>query len=276
VKGLSLPKVEINGAGIWYQRLGSGPNLVQIGGAVSGHEGYATVTDAMARHFTVLDYDHRGYGLSDRPEQRYGLDVWSQDLVALLDHLGIEKTHVHGGSMGGFIAVYFATRYPERVDRLVIGGAVAKCDTLARHQFQGWKDVANSYGLYSQELATLLSTHAFSRRYLDGPNGGFTALTAMRDVTERNASLHVFLDACDAMMTADVTGDLGSIGSPTLVMVGAEDVLTPPDCGPDGSGARAMADAIPGAQLAVMESGHGYLVERPEESIRLIIEFLLG
>lgn len=92
----------------------------------------------------------------------------------------------------------------------------------------------------------------------------------------RNASLHVFLDACDAMITADVTADLGKIGAPTLVMVGEEDVLTPLDCGPDGVGARAMADAIPGAQLAVMQGGHGYLVEQPEESIRQIVEFLLA
>ncbi|MGH9197697.1 MAG: alpha/beta fold hydrolase [Acidimicrobiia bacterium] len=271
-----MPKVEINGAAIWYQRLGSGPNLVQIGGAVSGHEGYATVTDAMAQHFTVLDYDHRGYGLSDRPDQRYSLDVWSKDLVGLLDHLEIERTHVHGGSMGGFIAVYFATLYPERVDRLVIGGAVAKCDTMARHQFRGWKDIANAYGLHSLELASLLSTYAFSRRYLDGPDGGPVAVAAMREVTERNASLHVFLDACDAMMTADVTADLGKIVSPTLVMVGEEDVLTPLDCGPDGAGARAMADSIRGAQLAVLQGGHGYLVEQPVESINLIVDFLLG
>lgn len=271
-----MPKSEINGAGIWYQRLGAGPNLVQIGGAVSGHEGYATVTEAMARHFTVLDYDHRGYGMSDRPHERYSLAGWSQDLVGLLDHLEIERTHVHGGSMGGFIAVDFATRYPERVDRLVIGGAVAKCDTMARHQFAGWKDLANAYGLYSEELARHLSTHAFSREYLDGPNGGSVAVSAMREVTERNASLHVFLDACDAMITADVIADLGRINAPTLVMVGEEDVLTPVDCGPDGAGARAMAEAIPGARLSVMRGGHGYLVEQPDESIKLIVDFLLG
>ncbi len=271
-----MPKAEINGAGIWYQRIGSGPNLVQIGGAVSGHEGYATVTEAMAHHFTVLDYDHRGYGMSDRTPGRYSLDGWSKDLVGLLDHLEIERTHIHGGSMGGFIAVYFATRYPERVDRLVIGGAIAKCDTMARHQFRGWKDLANAYGLYSEELAFHLSTHAFSRQYLDGPNGGSVAVSGMREVTERNASLNVFLDACDAMMTADVTADLGKISSPTLVMVGEEDVLTPLDCGPDGAGARVMAESIRDARLEVMQGGHGYLVEQPGESIKLIVDFLLG
>lgn len=267
---------EIDGAEIWYQQTGAGPDLVQIGGAVSGHEGYATVTEAMSEHFRVLDYDHRGYGLSARPEQQYGLDVWSRDLVGLLDHLDIDRTHVHGGSMGGFIAVYFATRFPDRVDRLIIGGAAARCDTMARHQFRVWQDLARSYGVDSEELAAMLSTHAFSRQYLDGPDGGSVALAAMREVTARNASLHVFLDACEAMITADVTDDLAAIAAPTLVMVGAEDVLTPLDQGPDGTGARAMADLIPGAILEVVDGGHGYLVEQPAESIRIVLEFLLG
>ncbi len=101
-------------------------------------------------------------------------------------------------------------------------------------------------------------------------------MDAMRQVTERNASLHVFLDACEAMATADVVNDLAAIAAPTLVMVGAEDVLTPLDCGPDGVGSRAMAEMIPGARLEILDGGHGYLVEQPQESIRLITDFLLG
>src|SRR5690242_21520236 len=110
-----MPTTEINGCRIWYELKGSGDYLIQIGGAVSGHEGYAAVTEAMARHFTVIDYDHRGYGFSDRPRRRYSMDVWTDDMVSLLDTLGVERTHVHGGSMGGFIAVYFAVKYPARV-----------------------------------------------------------------------------------------------------------------------------------------------------------------
>jgi pimeloyl-ACP methyl ester carboxylesterase len=75
-KGRSLAIATVNGANIWYEISGSGPLLVQIGGAVSAHEGYAAITPAMAEHFTVLDYDHRGYGLSERrPGQQYVLDV---------------------------------------------------------------------------------------------------------------------------------------------------------------------------------------------------------
>jgi len=146
---------------------------------------------------------------------------------------------------------------------------------MARFQFRTWKDIASTFGIDSEELAAELCTHAFSRAYLDGPSGGEACLAAMREVTAANASLHVFLDACDAMITTDVTADLGRITAPTLVMVGAEDVLTPVDQGPAGSGARAMAERIPGARLEILQGGHGYLVEQPEESIRLVIDFLL-
>jgi aminoacrylate hydrolase len=269
-----MPTVQINGCRIWYELNGSGDYLIQIGGAVSGHEGYAEVTRAMARHFTVIDYDHRGYGFSDRPNQRYSMDVWASDMVGLLDALGVQQTHVHGGSMGGFIAVYFAVRYPERVKRLIISGAAAKCDIMARTHFSLWTSIARAYGIDSQELALELCTKAFSRRYLD--QQGDALAQAMREVTARNASLEVFCGACNAMIETDVRDQLGAITAPTLVMVGEEDCLTPLDQGPDGAGARYMHEHIPGSALHVFPAcGHGNLVERPQESIDVILDFLL-
>ena len=118
---------DINGTSIWFDLVGSGETVVQIGGAVSAHEGYDPVTPELSRHYEVLNYDHRGYGGSARPEQRYTIDVWCDDLVALLDHVGRGRVHVHGGSMGSFVAIAFALKYPERVDKLLLGaGAVAK------------------------------------------------------------------------------------------------------------------------------------------------------
>jgi pimeloyl-ACP methyl ester carboxylesterase len=141
-----MARAQVDGIELWYELKGSGPYLVQIGGAVSAHEGYVTVTDAMSEHFTVIDYDHRGYGQSDRPSGRYTMATWADDLASLLDAIGVERTHIHGGSMGGFIATLFAARYPERVERLVISGAIAKCDQMARMQFEIWKAIARSYG----------------------------------------------------------------------------------------------------------------------------------
>jgi 3-oxoadipate enol-lactonase len=269
-----MPITKVNDANLWFEFSGNGPYLVQIGGAVSAHEGYATVTPAMAEHFTVLDYDHRGYGQSDRPAgQRYDVDLWSDDLAGLLDALEIPRLHVHGGSMGGFIATRFAARYPERVDRLVIGGAAAKCDRMSRTQFRIWQAIAKAYGVASEELALHLTTHAFSRTYLDSL--GADAVDEMRDATARNVDDDVFAAACELMITTDTRSELASITAPTLVMAGELDVITPVDPGPEGAGARFMADHISGAELCVLEGcGHGNLVERSEESISAILEFL--
>jgi pimeloyl-ACP methyl ester carboxylesterase len=270
-----MAKVTVNGCELWYEIKGSGKPVVQIGGAVSGHEGYVYVTPEMAKHFAVIDYDHRGYGMSDRPRQTYTMDTWADDLAGLLDALSIQKCHVHGGSMGGYIAIKFATKYPDRVDRLVINGAAARSDFTSRCQFEVWKAVAREYGMDSMELARELCTKAFSRAHLDGPKGGPQAVRWMQEATAPNASLHVFLDACDAMIETDVTPQLGRVSAPTLLMVGSEDVLTPIDQGPEGAGMRYMHEHIPGSELWIAQgSGHGLLAEMPEQTVAKVIDFL--
>jgi pimeloyl-ACP methyl ester carboxylesterase len=271
-----MATVEVGGVNLWYEFVGSGETVVQVGGAVSAHEGYATITPELSKHYRVLDYDHRGYGSSDRPNQKYTMDTWCDDLAGLMDALGVERAHVHGGSMGSFIAINFAANYPEKVDKLLLGaGAVAKCDRMATLHFKVWQHIASAYGIASRELAEELLTKAFSRGYLDGSVGGDEVLAEMQDVTARNASLPVFLDACDVMIDTDVTDRLDAVTAPTLVMVGSEDVLTPLDMGPDGAGARYVAEHLPDARLEIFEgSGHGHYIEQAEESITAILEFL--
>ena len=176
--------------------------------------------------------------------------------------------------MGSFIALDFASRYPEKVDKLLLGaGAVAKCDAMSVHMFKVWQAIASAYGIESEELARMLLTHAFSRDYLD--TLGDEVLDEMRDVTERNASLGVFIDACQAMIDTDVRDLLGQVEAPTLVMVGSEDVLTPLDGGPGGADARYVAEHLPNGRLEIFEgSGHGHYVEQADRSIEVILEFL--
>lgn len=266
---------EVNGTSLWYELNGRGPCVVQIGGAVSAHEGYATVTPRLSEHFEVLDFDHRGYGLSARPRQRYTIDVWCDDLVALLDHLGKNRVHVHGGSMGSFVAIAFALRYPERVDTLLLGaGAVAKCDGMGVSHFRVWQHLARAYGVGSREVAEELVNKAFSRSHIDAV-GLEQLVESMIDSASRNADTDVFIDACQVMIDADVRHGLGSIVAPTLVMVGSEDVLTPLDAGPSGVGARDVASMIPHGELRVFDgSGHGHYVEKPDESVNAIIDFI--
>ena len=271
-----MPKVEVNGVGLWYRFQGEGKTVVQIGGAVSAHEGYATITPGLSEHYRVLDYDHRGYGMSDRPDQTYTFEGWCDDLAGLMEALDIDRAHIHGGSMGSFIALAFAAKYPQRVERLLLGaGAVARCDRMGKLAFRTWQNIARAYGAASREMAEELLTKAFSRTYLDRPEGGEALLQATMEVVARNASTEVFIDGCQAMIDTDVTHLLADIAHPTLVMVGSEDNLTPLDAPLPGACARYVAEHLPNGRLAVFEgSGHGHYVEQAEESIAVILDFL--
>ena len=144
---------------------------------------------------------------------------------------------------------------------------------MAKLHFRVWQDVARAYGVESDEMASELLTKAFSRGYLDSIDEA-QVLADMRDVTARNVTTSVFVDACQAMIDTDVTDSLTRVTAPTLVMVGSEDVLTPLDMGPNGAGARYVAEAL-GARLAIFEgSGHGHYIEQVDESIDVILDFL--
>ena len=269
-----MADAQINGARIWYDVHGDGDDyLLQIGGAGFAHENFGFVTDKMTPHFKVIEFDLRGYGLSERPEQDYSMELWADDVNALFDAIGVERAHVHGTSMGGMVALAFAGRYPDRVDGLVLDCASAKSDFMARSHWAVWKRLAEAYGMGGEPLALEIATKCLSRRFLDTPAGPET-VKVIQGVLERNCSVPVFGGACDAMASMDLRPYAATVTAPTLVMTGSEDCLTPIDAGPDGAGARWIAETIPGAELYVIEgSGHTNLMEEPELSARLVIEF---
>jgi 3-oxoadipate enol-lactonase len=273
-----MSTVEVNGARIYYELNGSGTVVMQVPGAVSAHEGYALVTPAMIEHFTVLDYDPRGYGQSDRPDQKYSFDVWCDDMVGLLDALEIDRCHVHGGSMGSMVALRFAARFPDRVIGLVLSGCAVKSDFMARCHYGVWKSLARAYGMGSREFAEEVCTKATSRAYLDGPNGGETLLQGIMDVAGRNVGVDVFCAACDAMIETDLTADVPLVTAPTLVMVGLDDVLTPADQGPAGGGGRWIYDHLQAARrreyLEIPGSGHANLLDAADVCNPAVIDFL--
>jgi pimeloyl-ACP methyl ester carboxylesterase len=273
-----MPKVKVNGAELFYQLTGSGDHLMHVPGAVVAHDGYAAVTPEMAKHFTVLDFDPRGYGLSDRPKQRYTFDVWADDMVGLLDALRIERTHVHGGSMGSSLAVHYAAKYPERVNGLILSGVTAKSDFMSKLQFEIWKDLARAYGTGSVELAYALASESFSRAFMDGPQGGMPTVEGLAQAAGRNVDVDVLSDACDALIDIDVTSELAKITAPTLVIVGDGDILTPAVQGPSGAGGRYVYDHLVNAAVrefvVIKNAGHANLMDNPRDSNRVAVGFL--
>ncbi|MEO6826945.1 MAG: alpha/beta hydrolase [Microbacteriaceae bacterium] len=270
----TLSSFRVRNANIWYEVEGKGAPILQIGGAGFAHENFSGVKEQFIESNTVIDFDHRGYGNSDKPDQLYTIEGWADDCADLIRELGCGPVNVHGTSMGGMMAISLAERYPELIDNLIIGSSAAKADYTFRANLEIWKALAEAAGMNSHVVAQEIATKALTRNFLD-TSVGASVVEAIPDTLERNCSLSIFKSSCDAMINMDLVAGLEKITARTLVMAGAEDVLTPIDQGPSGAGSRMITELIPNAQMYVFEhTGHGNLLEAPEESVAVIRKFL--
>src|SRR3990172_7975300 len=114
-----MPYAQVNGARLYYEQHGSGPDVVFVHGAGGNHLSWWQQIPAFATLYRCTVYDARGWGLS-RGNSAVGRWVLGTDFVALLDHLGIEKTHVVAQSMGGRAVAGLARLVPERARSLVL------------------------------------------------------------------------------------------------------------------------------------------------------------
>ena len=202
--------------------------------------------------------------------------TWADDLAALLDAIGVERTHVHGGSMGGFIATLFAARYPDRVDRLVISGAIAKCDWMARGQFSRSGRLSRGRTAPTPTSSRSSSaTKALSRSYLDesfGPEG-VSDPRGRRPQRERRGLPRRMRchdrDGRHGRALADLGADAAPVRRRRLSDTARLRSRRRRDAAHGG--------ADPGARLHVFDGcGHGNLIERADESIQVIVDFLNG
>lgn len=205
---------------------------------------------ALRERFRVIRYDARGHGRSDVPPPPYTLDGLGGDLVGILDALGVATTHVVGASLGGLLALWLAVRRPERVGRVVVAGAAARIGSPA-----SWQERADAVRRGGTEAVVDLVMRRFFSEGFRREHGHVVA--GFADVLRRQAP-DGYVGTCLALRDADLRDEVSSIRAPSLVLVGGEDVSTPP------SEADALSRAIPGARLTVLEgAGHLCTVERP-------------
>lgn len=130
-----LRHVDVAGVRTRVLWAGDGPDLVLVHGTGGHLEAYARDIAGLARDFRVTVYDMVGHGWSDLPDRPYTVDVLSDHLIGLLDALGIERAHLSGESLGGWVTAWTAAHHPDRVDRLVLntpGNIADKPEVMAR------------------------------------------------------------------------------------------------------------------------------------------------
>jgi pimeloyl-ACP methyl ester carboxylesterase len=269
-----MPYAEIDdGIRLYYELTGpeQGPLILQLGG---GHLGPPKIPHDNHRFrqegFRILSFDARGYGASSAPRQRYTIEGWAEDAVALLDALGIERALVHGTSMGGMIAIALTALHPSRVVAACADVAFAKPDLYRRTLFRVWRRMAEA--MPWDDFADHVTTQAVGARFLETEAGRGT-FELVRQVIGWNDPYTV-RQACLAMEEMDLTPLVPRIERPLLMINGTYDILCPPELAPSGLGARQMAAMNPHVRgVELPDIGHADLLECPDEAVRIVTAF---
>jgi 3-oxoadipate enol-lactonase len=224
---------------------------------------------ALGRAYRVITPDLRGHGASPAPEGVYTMDEMADDVIELLDELGIVRPVVLGGlSMGGYVALSLVLRHPGRVRGLLLMDTRAAADTpeAARLREETAEQVLRERS--SRSMLETMLPRLIGRATLERHPQKIEPLLA---VMQRTSVAGIAGAQRGMAARPDRRGDLERIGVPTLVLVGADDVISPP---PE---AREIAASIPGARLEVIpDAGHLAPYENPDAANAAILGFLDG
>lgn len=264
-----MPFANASGATIHYVIEGGGRDTLVLVMGLGGHAsewGGAFIADLASDRRAVL-MDNRGIAQSQTTAQNWTLQDMAADVVAVIDALGLPNVHLAGTSMGGMIAQLVAAEHPARVSRLVLlstsfGGhesilpepraaavlAPPPSMSIAEQRRQGLRALTTD--AFAEDHAELIELLVAQRERIPTPG-------------------HTFKVQFDAVLQSDRSEIVNRIRCPTLVIHGDQDPLIPVENG------RRLAKRIPGAKFELLEGcGHLPHLERPEESARLIREFL--
>jgi pimeloyl-ACP methyl ester carboxylesterase len=252
-----VPTVHVNGIDVTYDRSGSGPRLLFLGGSGSTLASNRPLIDVFASACDVVTHDQRGLGATSAPPGPYTMAQYAADAAALLDHLGWERCRVVGISFGGMVAQEFAVTLPERVERLAllctspggVGGA-----SYPLHELEGL-DERERMARYlcildTRFTAEWLATHESDRRLVE-------FMTRGRNTPKSDEQRRGEREQLEARRHHDVCDRLGAISCPTFVGAGRYDGIAPP------GNARAIVERVAGAELHLYEGGHAFMAQDP-------------
>jgi pimeloyl-ACP methyl ester carboxylesterase len=237
---------ELNGIRMYYEVRGSGPALVLLHGGAGNGEQFSHQIPTFEKRFRLIVPDMCAQGrTTDRPGP-LTYHAMAEDVIALMDQLGVKRLDVMGWSDGGVTGIDLAIHHPDRIRRLVTFGANFSPNGLAPADV-AWNDTA--------------TVAAFG----DGMREGWTKLSP--EPAHYEAAMQKILVMWKTLPRF-TTAELHSIHARVLVCAGEHDLVRPEHT-------RALASAIPGATTWIVPgASHGAMIERPEPVNARVIEFL--
>jgi 3-oxoadipate enol-lactonase len=260
-------KAVVNEVEIHYIDVGDSDALpiVLIHGFPFSHEMWAPQIAFLEKRFRVVAYDLRGHGKSGVGDGQYTLEFFVDDLVGLLDYLEIEKAALCGLSMGGYIALRFAERNPERLLALILADTQAKADSndaklrraaaIKSVKTNGVKAYADSF------VKSVFAPQTFASKS--------DVVEAIKRIIRSNSSLGICGALLALLSRTETTEALPGIKVPTLILVGEQDALTPP------SASQEMHTRIPNSEIhLILNAAHMSNLENSGVFNKYLLDFL--
>jgi pimeloyl-ACP methyl ester carboxylesterase len=263
-----------DGVKLYFEEVGAGTPIVFVHEFAADHRSWEAQMRHFGQRYRCIAYSARGYPPSDIPEKAtsYSQNRATDDILAILDHLKIEKAHVVGLSMGGFATLHFGFRHPTRALSLVVAGVGYGAEKDQQSRFKAEVQVV-AKSLLEEGMA------AFAEKYAYGPTRVQFENKDPRGFAEFKQALaaHSALGSANTQIGCqgerpslyDLIAEMRAMTVPTLVLTGDEDwpCLAP---------ALLMKREIPSAALAVMPNcGHTINLEDPDRFNRIVGDFIV-
>jgi aminoacrylate hydrolase len=260
-----MPRIAIGDSHLHYERHGAGFPVLLVSGLGGLGAYWKEQCAAFGRKFEVVTHDHRGVGQSDRDRSAYTVDRMADDVLRLMDALGLEKAHVVGHSTGGAIAQILALEHPERLASIVIAASWTRADAYFRRHFAMRKELLAKIGPESYVTAATLAL--YPPWYVAQNNEKLRLMEAQNLASFTYPE--IVLSRIEAILAFDRVDELGRIRTPTLVVGAADDIVTP------AYFSEELARQIRGAELKLFpRGGHCFTQVVPREFNMAVLPFL--
>jgi pimeloyl-ACP methyl ester carboxylesterase len=263
-----MPHLTLNDASIYYEERGAGPEAIVFAhGLLWSGRMFDPQVAVLQERFRCITFDFRGQGQSQVTETGYDMDTLTEDAAALIAALGCAPCHFVGLSMGGFVGMRLAVRYPSLIKSLILLETSADpepAESIGRYRLLAF--IARWFGL--RIVAGRVMPVMFGEKFLQDP-----ARARLRQELQaalvRNHRIGITRAVTGVIERAGVYEQIDAIRVPTLVVVGDQDMATAP------ARSERIHAQIAGSRLVVIPgAGHTSTVEEPEAINQALLEFL--